>query len=224
MSSLYLAPSILSADFSRIEEEVAKMRDAGAEYIHLDVMDGVFVRNRTFGADLVARIAPYCGSMVKDTHLMVFEPHDWVEPFVAAGSDLITFHYEAYETDDERMDCIQTILEHGAKVGMSIKPATPPEVLKPFLPFLNLVLVMSVEPGQGGQAFMPNSLAKLAYFRKEIDALGREIRLEVDGGINQETATLCIENGADTLVAGSYLFGHEDYKERMEAMRKAWKR
>ena len=213
-----VAPSILSADFSRIQDEVRKVEIAGAEFIHLDVMDGLFVPNKTFGPDLVKTIAPSCGKMVKDTHLMVFKPHEVALEFAKAGSDLITFHYEAYDNDLDRYHCIRAIRECGCQVGMSIKPRTSPEVLLPFLPELDLVLVMSVEPGKGGQSFMPESLQKLAFLREAIDKSGREIYLEVDGGINDKTGALVAESGADVLVAGSYLYGHEDYETRIRGL------
>lgn len=218
MSRVIVAPSILSADFGHIQEEVAKVEAAGAAFIHLDVMDGAFVPNKTFGPELVETIKDSCGSMVKDTHLMVFNPHEVAKGFAEAGSDLITFHYEAYEDDASRLSCIQTILGLGCKVGMSIKPMTPPEVLVPFLPLLDLVLVMSVEPGKGGQSFMPESLQKLAFLRKEIQKCGKFVYLEVDGGINDKTAPLVVDAGADVLVAGSYLYGHDDYAERIRGL------
>ena len=218
MSHVFIAPSILSADFSRIEEEVAKVGVAGAEFIHLDVMDGRFVPNATFGPYLVAKVAPSCGTMVKDTHLMVFEPHLAAAGFAKAGSDLITFHYEAYDNDEDRLSCIETIRSLGCKVGMSVKPMTPADVLVPFLPLLDLVLVMSVEPGKGGQSFMPESLQKIAFLRKEVDKLGRDIYLEVDGGINDKTASLVVDAGANVLVAGSYLYGHDDYAQRIRGL------
>lgn len=218
MSSVIVAPSILSADFSRIESEVSKMEEAGAKFIHLDVMDGRFVPNKTFGPDLVERIVPYCGSMLRDTHIMVYEPKEVAASFIKAGSELITFHYEALDSDEKRFDCIRYIRSLGAKVGMSIKPATEAEVLDPFLPELDLVLVMSVEPGKGGQSFMPEALTKIAHFRHEIDAIGRPIYLEVDGGINGETGRLCVKAGADVLVAGSYLYGHDDYALRIKGL------
>lgn len=215
---VYAAPSILSADFSCIQDEVAKVGAAGAEFIHLDVMDGKFVPNKTFGPALVKEIALSCGNMLKDTHLMVFEPHIAAKEFARAGSDLITFHYEAYDNDEERLNCIRVIQECGCQVGMSIKPMTAPEALVPFLPLLDLVLVMSVEPGKGGQSFMPESLQKLVFLRNEIDKSGRNIYLEVDGGINDKTGALVVEAGADVLVAGSYLFGHDDYADRIRGL------
>ena len=218
MRKVHVAPSILAADFSRIEEEVAASAKAGATFIHLDVMDGQFVPNKTFDADLVAKIVPFCGLMIRDTHLMVFHPDQWIDRFAKAGSQLITFHYEAYETDEERLDCIAKIHAAGLQAGMSIKPCSGPEKLVPFLPHLELVLVMSVEPGKGGQAFLPEALGKVAFLRKEIDALGKAIYLEIDGGINGTTAPLAVKEGADVLVAGSYLYGHEDFKQRVESL------
>ena len=218
MSRVNVAPSILSADFSVLETEVAKMDKAGATFIHLDVMDGRFVPNKTFGPETVARIVPYCGKMLRDAHLMVYEPLEAAEGFARAGAELITFHYEAYETEEERLRCIEGLRKLGVKVGISIKPATKVEVLDPYFPLVDLVLIMSVEPGKGGQAFMENSLEKIAYCRKKIDALGRKVYLEVDGGINQETGRLVVEKGADVLVAGSYLYGHDDYAQRLEGL------
>lgn len=218
MSSVIVAPSILSADFSHIEEEVAKMGRAGARFIHLDVMDGCFVPNKTFGPDLVKRIVPFSSGMLRDTHLMVFDPLEAAKGFVAAGSELITFHYEAFDDDADRFACLRGIVSLGVKVGMSIKPATKAEVLDPFLPELDLVLIMSVEPGKGGQSFLPNSLDKIAYCRKKIEELHKNIYLEVDGGINAETAKEVVKAGANVLVAGSYLYGHDDYAERVEGM------
>ena len=216
--SVNVAPSILSADFSKIDAEVAKVVRAGAGFVHLDVMDGLFVPNRTFGPDLVKTIAPAAGSALKDTHLMVFDPHRLAPEFIEAGSDIVTFHYEAYETDDERWNCIRIIQRLGAKAGMSVKPATPSEVLDPFLSELSLVLVMSVEPGKGGQSFMPQSLDKIRYFRAKLDSFHSSAYLEVDGGINEETGALCVQAGADTLVAGSYIYGHDDYAERIRRL------
>ncbi|MBQ7243542.1 MAG: ribulose-phosphate 3-epimerase [Bacilli bacterium] len=220
MSSVSLAPSILSADFSRIEEEVLKVAKAGAEFIHLDVMDGVFVPAKTFGPELVQRIVPFTANMLRDTHLMVEDPEALVDGFASAGSQLITFHYESYDNDEKRWSCLRRIKSKGVKVGMSIKPATSPEALEPFLRELDLVLVMSVEPGKGGQAFMESAFSKIAYYRKAIDAIGKHVYLEVDGGINEKTGRICVDFGADVLVAGSYIFGHDDYEDRMARLRK----
>ena len=219
MRPIYVAPSILSADFARIEEEVRKVGDAGAEFIHLDVMDGVFVPAKTFGPDLVKKITPHAGKMLRDTHLMVEDPIKLVDGFAEAGSQLITFHYESYDNDEQRFACLRYIKQRGLKVGMSIKPATSPEVLDAFLSELDLVLVMSVEPGKGGQSFMENALPKIAYFRQHIDRLQKPIYLEVDGGINEKTGKLCVDFGADVLVAGSYIYGHEDFAERIRGLK-----
>ncbi len=218
MRPIIVAPSILSADFDHIESEVLKVEPAGAKFIHLDVMDGVFVPAKTFGPELVRRISPFAGKMVRDTHLMVADPKSMIDEFAAAGSELITFHYESYDNDEDRFSCLHAIHDAGLLCGMSIKPDTPEEVLLPFLPELDLVLVMSVEPGKGGQKFMEKSLQKLSYFRKHIDELGKKIYLEVDGGINDETAKIAVRFGADVLVAGSYIYGHEDYARRIQEL------
>ena len=218
MSHLIVAPSILSANFADIEREVSKMADAGAEFIHLDVMDGRFVPNKTFGPELVAKIAPHCKGMIKDTHLMVEDPMSMIGSFAQAGSDLITVHYESFSNDAARKACIDAIHALGLKAGMSIKPNTSPEVLLPHLPYLDLVLVMSVEPGKGGQSFMPESLQKIAFYNDYRHKTGRYFYLEVDGGINGETTKLVVNEGADVLVAGSYLYGHDDYAERIRGM------
>ena len=218
MMEIIVAPSILSADFSRLGEEISKVGRCGAKFIHLDVMDGCFVPNKTFGPELVASIAPYCEGLVKDTHLMIADPYEMIDAFSDAGSDIITFHFEAVDGVDGAMRVIDKIHARGVKAGISIKPATSPEVLLPLLPCLDLVLVMSVEPGKGGQAFMENALDKIAFLREEIDVIGRDIYLEVDGGINDKTGRYCVEKGANVLVAGSYIYGHEDYEERIKGL------
>ena len=213
-----VAPSILSADFSRLSEEISKVAACGAKFIHLDVMDGKFVPNTTFGPDLVASIAPSCTGLVKDTHLMIVDPINMIDAFADAGSDLITFHLEAVDGIEGAKAVIDKIHSRGLKAGISIKPATPAVELLPVLPLVELVLVMSVEPGKGGQSFMENALDKIAFLRQEIDRIGKDIYLEVDGGINQKTGGFCTEKGANVLVAGSYIYGHEDYAERIRGL------
>ena len=213
-----VAPSILSADFSNLKEEIEKVGVCGARFIHLDVMDGKFVPNKTFGPDLVASISPFCVGLVKDTHLMIVNPVEQVDAFADAGSDIITFHYEAVDGIEGAKRVIDKIHGRGIKAGISIKPATSPEVILPLLPMLDLVLVMSVEPGKGGQSFLENALDKIAYLRTEINRIGRNIYLEVDGGINEKTGRLCVEKGANVLVAGSYIYGHDDYVDRIRGL------
>ena len=214
-----VAPSILSADFSDLDREIFKMVEAGAPFIHFDVMDGIFVPNKTFGPEVVG-MAPRNVGYVKDTHLMVVDPKNWIEPFAKAGSDIITFHIEATNGLEESKNIIDFIHSLGVKAGISIKPKTDPGVIIPLLPYLDLVLVMSVEPGFGGQGFMEIALDKIAFLRREIDKVGKKTYLEVDGGINQKTGALCVKKGADTLVAGSYLYGHDDYVIRLKGLAK----
>ena len=218
MKTVYIAPSILSADFKKLGEEIALVESLGAEYLHFDVMDGHFVPNISFGVPVLQSISK-CHQMINDVHIMISEPKKYIEKFYNAGADIITFHYEACEDQDEVQDVIDMIHSFGIKAGMSIKPGTPVEVVQPFLEDLELVLVMSVEPGFGGQSFIPESLDKISYLRKMIDLNGYLCLVEVDGGINEKTAKLCREAGVDILVAGSYLFGNPDIAERMESLR-----
>ena len=218
MKSVYVAPSILAADFKKLGEEIALVESLGAEYLHFDVMDGHFVPNISFGVPVLESISR-CHQMINDVHIMISEPKKYIEKFADAGADIITFHYEACEDENEVQDVIDMIHAFGLKAGLSIKPNTPVEVVQPFLEDLELVLVMSVEPGFGGQSFIPESLDKISYLRKLIDLNGYLCLVEVDGGINEKTAKLCREAGVDILVAGSYLFGNPDIEERMESLR-----
>ncbi len=217
-NKIYIAPSILSADFSKLGEEIALVESLGAEYLHFDVMDGHFVPNISFGIPVLKSISSI-HSMVNDVHIMISDPGKYAEAFVEAGADIVTFHYEACYDQDEVEEVINIIHACGAKAGLSIKPNTPVEVLTPFLEELDLVLIMSVEPGFGGQSFIPDALDKIRYLRQVIDGNGYECLIEVDGGINDKSGQLCKEAGVDILVAGSYLFGKEDIKERMELLR-----
>ena len=218
MKEVYIAPSILSADFSKLGEEIALVESLGAEYLHFDVMDGHFVPNISFGVPVLKSISSI-HQMINDVHIMISEPDKYIRKFADAGADIITFHYEACFDQDEVMDVIDLIHACGVKAGLSIKPKTPVEVLLPFLEDLDLVLVMSVEPGFGGQSFIPEALDKIVVLRNAIDEGGYHCLIEVDGGINDKTGQLCKEAGVDILVAGSYLFGNEDIKERMESLR-----
>ena len=217
MRTPIIAPSLLAADFSCLKEEINRVSAAGAHYLHFDVMDGHFVDNISFGIPVLASIAP-THHLINDVHIMIDEPRRYAARFVTAGAHILTFHYEACASEREIRDVIATIVGMGAKPGMSVRPATPIEVLFPYLKDLHLVLVMSVEPGFGGQKFDPAALEKIVFLRKTIDHFGLKSLIEVDGGINATTAPLAVAAGADILVAGSYLFGHDDLEARFAAL------
>lgn len=218
MKEVMIAPSILAADFAKLGEEIKLVEELGADYLHFDVMDGHFVSNISFGVPVLNSISRI-HNMVNDVHIMISEPRKYIQKFVDAGADIITFHYEACETPEEVADIIELIHECGVKAGLSIKPNTPVEVVKPFLEDLDLVLVMSVEPGFGGQEFIPESLMKIQYLRYVIDENDYDCLIEVDGGINAETGRMCADVGVDIVVAGSYLFGKKDIAVRMELLK-----
>ncbi|MBQ8630457.1 MAG: ribulose-phosphate 3-epimerase [Alphaproteobacteria bacterium] len=208
-----IAPSILSADFGRLSEEIAALEKAGADLIHLDIMDGNYVPNLTFGAGVVKALRPQ-SKLPFDVHLMVNNPDEMIPWFIAAGADIITVHAEACRHLDKTL---ATIRSYGLKAGVSLNPATPENVLEYVLDKLDLVLVMSVNPGFGGQKFIESSLQKIARIKEMI--AGREIELEVDGGINPLTAARCISAGADILVAGTSVFAGGEYVRNIEALR-----
>jgi ribulose-phosphate 3-epimerase len=197
-----LAPSILSANFARLGEQIDEVVRAGADYIHVDVMDGHFVPNITIGAPVVASIRPVT-SLPLDVHLMIEHPEQYISEFVQAGADIITVHVEACP---HLHKTIRLIKELGAKAGVSLNPATPVSAIEEFLPHVDLVLVMSVTPGFGGQAFIPATLPKIANMRKILDDRGLSAELEVDGGINADNAPDIVKAGANVLVAGNSIF------------------
>lgn len=211
-----IAPSILSADFARLGEEVALVETAGADWIHIDIMDGVFVPNITFGPDVVKSIRPY-SSIPFDVHLMIENPERYVKAFAEAGANIITVHVEATKHLNR---VVQEIHETGAKAGVSLNPATPVCAVDGILEEIDMVLVMSVNPGFGGQKFIPSTISKIKALRERIACVGKQVLIEVDGGVNPGNVGQLAAAGADVFVAGTAVFNGGRYKENIELLRK----
>jgi ribulose-phosphate 3-epimerase len=212
-----IAPSLLSADFANLGRDIEETETAGADWIHIDVMDGSFVPNISFGLPVIKAIRPLT-KLTFDVHLMIREPSNFFEAFAEAGADLINFHYEA-ETHIDR--AIQRIKGLGVMAGITLNPATPVSVLKHVLPDLDLVLIMSVNPGFGGQSFIPYSLDKVRELRQMADVLNPSLMIEIDGGIGENNIRAAAEAGADVIVAGSAVYKNNEISENVMKLRKA---
>jgi ribulose-phosphate 3-epimerase len=211
-----IAPSILSADFSNLGEEIQNIEKAGADYIHIDVMDGSFVPNITIGNEVVKALRTKT-QLPFDVHLMINNPDNHVKAFAEAGADIITIHAEASIHLDRSLSLIKSF---DKKVGVSLVPSTHEDALDYILEKLDLILVMTVNPGFGGQKFLSSQLKKIENIRKKIEKSGKKIELEVDGGINDQTARIAIEAGADVLVSGSYIFGNKNYQQAIQNLKR----
>ncbi len=209
------SPSILTADFVHLGDAITELDNAKTDMFHLDVMDGLFVPNISIGIPVVDSIRKATDTIL-DVHLMIDRPHRYIEQFAKAGADIIGFHVEAGSDIDETIDLIHSF---GKKACLTIKPKTPADAVFPYLEKLDMVLVMSVEPGFGGQAFMPESLPKITAIREKANELGLQLDIEVDGGINLETAPKAVQAGANVLVTGNVLFSAEDKTKRLQELR-----
>lgn len=212
-----IAPSVLACDFSKLGEEIERVEKAGADFLHLDVMDGMFVPNISFGPDIIGSVRKKSG-LVFDVHLMIENPGRYIARFAACGADIITIHYESC---DNQKEVLEMIREAGKIPSISIKPATPAFVLEPLLPYVKMVLVMTVEPGFGGQKFMPDTMESVRALHGMISAGGYSIDIEVDGGIGKETAAIAAAAGANIFVAGSSIFKASDVEKAISDIRAA---
>ncbi len=208
---MIVAPSVLSLDFTKFKEQLLILEQSQARWCHFDVMDGHFVPNLTYGPTILEAVKKV-STLFMDVHLMVKEPRKFVDMFVKAGADQLTFHLEALASEEATIELINYIHAQGVKVGISIKPNTPKEALDPYFELVDLILIMSVEPGFGGQTFMAHSLSKIRYAKEKLQALKSKALVQVDGGINAETIKLVKDAGVDVVVAGSYIFKEDILK------------
>ena len=211
-----ISPSVLAADLSRLCDEVLEIEKAGADMVHLDVMDGMFVTNMSFGNPVIEALRNKT-DMIFDVHLMIEAPERYIDRFIDAGADILTFHYEACA---DSLAALKHIRERGVKAAISVKPKTPVSAIYDLLEYCDMVLVMTVEPGYGGQSLIPECLDKVATLRAEIERRGLDIDIQVDGGINANNAPLAIAKGATVLVAGSSVFKASDRKAAIDDLRK----
>ena len=214
-SNIIISPSVLACDFANFADEVKKAELAGAEYLHLDVMDGVFVPNISFGWEIIKSLRKHSNA-VFDVHLMIVDPIRYVEKFREAGADIITVHYESC---DNIVDTLKKIRELGAKAGITIKPKTPASVLEPLIDYVDMILIMTVEPGFGGQKFIHEAVPSIKTAAELIAKSGRKIDLEVDGGVTPENVYISIDAGANVIVAGSAVFRAKDMEAAVNGLK-----
>ncbi len=212
--SIIISPSILSADFANLERDIKIVEDNGADWIHVDVMDGHFVPNITIGVPVVKSLKKIT-KLPLDVHLMIENLDKYIEPFAKAGADILTFHYEAVK-ENEIAELIKKIKSYGIKAGISIKPKTRPDALLPYLDIVDMVLVMTVEPGFGGQSFMGDCAEKIKFIKQNASD---DLIIQVDGGINAQTGKICKDFGANSLVAGSYIYGADDIAQAINSLK-----